>query len=249
MNETVPPPWDVDGAIERPVSRQARRMADEIFAKIAAGQFEFGTRLPAEREFAEEYLVSRATVRQALSLLQRHGLIERRPGSGSIVRYLAPRAAEPADGAVLGLADLAATTSPLEYGVVRSIVEPEIVRLAVLNMTSRNIERMKQIRAEMDAVTVDGEAFARIDDRLRMHLAECCRNPLLLAMWQLVKHVGAGADWAVGRRRALTPGRIRTHANRIRALCAAIENRDLEASVEHARLMLADFNQDLVPGA
>ena len=47
-------------------------------------------RLPCEQELAEQYHVSRQTVRQALAELEQEGRIEKRRGSGS---YLRPTAA------------------------------------------------------------------------------------------------------------------------------------------------------------
>ncbi len=250
MSNLPAPPWDSEVFPDAPLSTKARRLADEIFAKIGSGEYALGTRLPAERQLAEDFGVSRTTVRQSLALLTRHSVIERRQGSGSVVRQRPARAsaAQDSGGWKTGLSDLSQITSPLELGVVRSIIEPEMMRLAVLNMTSRDIERMQEIMAEMERVASDGEAFCDLDDTLRLHLATGSRNPLLLEMYRMVQHVGAKADWAVARRRALTPGRIRTFTARNRALCTAIANRDLEGTVEQTRLALADFHQGLVGG-
>ena len=63
-------------------------IADELRIHIEAGKYAESDSLPTEFAIAEEYRVSRQTVRQALSLLVRDGLIEKRQGSGSrIVRH------------------------------------------------------------------------------------------------------------------------------------------------------------------
>ncbi len=243
------PPWDVMNGIDQSISQQARKLADGLFRAINLGQFEYGTRLPAERALAEEHRVSRATVRQALGLLENHEVIDRRQGSGSTVRYRTERAAADVDIPGFGFSELSQITSPLEFGVARSVVEPELVRMAVLNMTGRNIQTMQEILAKLEAESVDGEAFSKADDRLRLHIAESSRNPMLLAIWRVIHHVGATADWAVSRRQALSPGRIREMKQRTRTLCTAIENREIESAIEHTRLALADLHQDLVRGA
>jgi DNA-binding FadR family transcriptional regulator len=149
---------------------------------------------------------------------------------------------------VLDLREIGETTSPLELGVVRSIIEPEIARLAVLSMTSRDIQRLNEIQREIETVTVDGERFAELDDALRMQIARGTRNPLLIAIYSMVNHVSRNADWAAQRRKALTPGRIREYRIQNRSLCEAISNREIEAAVEYLKLSLAEFHQDLMRG-
>lgn len=58
---------------------------DEIVAFIAAERLNRGGRLPTERQLAETLGISRPTLRQALELLEKDGLIERRQGSGTYV--------------------------------------------------------------------------------------------------------------------------------------------------------------------
>jgi GntR family transcriptional regulator len=56
-----------------------------IRGQIDDGELRRGDRLQSEPELAEEYAVSRATVRQALDELERDGLIERVVGRGTFV--------------------------------------------------------------------------------------------------------------------------------------------------------------------
>lgn len=248
------PPWDIDTKIRKPVSPKAREFADMIFDGILDGQFRYGTRLPAERILCEEYGLSRNSVRQALALLGEYNVIERIPGSGSVVSYrqmngsgASDRAAEE-NATTIDLREIGEITSPLELGVVRSIIEPEIARLAVLSMTSRDIQKMNEIQDRIELVTVDGEQFCELDEMLRMQIAKGTHNPLLIVAYQMINHVNTAADWATQRRRSLTPGRIREYKLQNRSLCEAISNRDMEAAVENLKLSLAEFHQDLMRG-
>ena len=47
-----------------------------------------GERLPSERDLAEQFAVSRMTLRQAVSLLVEEGVLERRVGSGTLFLVL-----------------------------------------------------------------------------------------------------------------------------------------------------------------
>lgn len=249
------PPWDVDDEIKMPVSPEARRIADEIFEDICRGIYSYGTRLPSERALTQKYDLSRNTVRQALTLLEDYGLTERRAGSGSIVCYRPQtdtddtglNIAEPRN--MLDLTELGNNTSPLELSVARSILEPEIARLAVLSMTPNDLKRLFLILEEMDKIKTDSERFAELDDELRMQIARGSHNPLLVSTYEMINLVSRDASWADQRQKSLTPARIREYRLQNRSLCEAIRQRDIESAVEYLKLLLADFNQDLMRGA
>ena len=56
-----------------------------LLDRIERGEFEPGQRLPSEREFCDQFGVSRITIRQALSELMRDGLVQSVPGKGTFV--------------------------------------------------------------------------------------------------------------------------------------------------------------------
>ncbi|MCV3296350.1 MAG: GntR family transcriptional regulator [Oenococcus sp.] len=61
------------------------RIRDDLAKRIDKQQFESGSRLPSERLLAQEYKVSRMTLRQATTLLVNQGKLLRKPGSGTYV--------------------------------------------------------------------------------------------------------------------------------------------------------------------
>lgn len=65
-------------------------VADTLRAQMQAGKYANATILPSEFAIAQEYQVSRQTVRQALALLAQDGLIETRRGSGSHILRTVP---------------------------------------------------------------------------------------------------------------------------------------------------------------
>src|SRR4029434_1284654 len=64
----------------------ANRVTKEIEGLIIDGRIEMGRRLPSERDLADQFGVSRTVVREAVRGLVAKGLLEVRPGSGTIVR-------------------------------------------------------------------------------------------------------------------------------------------------------------------
>jgi GntR family transcriptional regulator len=62
-----------------------RKVADDIKTAISEGAYAAGTRLPSESELAEQYAVSRGTVRQAFAALRADGVIASRRGARRVV--------------------------------------------------------------------------------------------------------------------------------------------------------------------
>lgn len=58
---------------------------DKIKEQIDKGIWKIGQRLPSERDLAEEFGVSRMTLRQGITLLVEEGILQRKVGSGTYV--------------------------------------------------------------------------------------------------------------------------------------------------------------------
>jgi GntR family transcriptional regulator/MocR family aminotransferase len=67
-----------------------RWLYEELRSAILAGQLRPGSRLPASRELAESYAVSRPTVVTAFEQLKSEGYVEGRAGSGTYVSQVLP---------------------------------------------------------------------------------------------------------------------------------------------------------------
>ena len=60
-------------------------ISEALAARIAAGELATGSRLPTQTQLAAEFSASRHTVRRALEVLERKGLVRGRQGSGVYV--------------------------------------------------------------------------------------------------------------------------------------------------------------------
>jgi GntR family transcriptional regulator len=74
-----------DTAKRRGATPRYVEVANDLRARINAGEFTNGTQMPTENALCERHGVSRFTVREALRRLQAEGLIRRRRGSGTTV--------------------------------------------------------------------------------------------------------------------------------------------------------------------
>lgn len=70
-----------------------RQIVADIEARIVAGDWAPGRRIPTEHELAVEYACSRMTVNRAMTALATAGLVERRRKTGSVVAWPAARTA------------------------------------------------------------------------------------------------------------------------------------------------------------
>ena len=221
----------------RPAARGAAALAATLRRAILDGEYQFGDRLPAERDLASHYTLSRGTVREALRQLEDMRLVARRVGSGTYVQFRDQRARQ---------ADIARLTSPLELIEVRIGVEPHMVRLATLNATAHDIERMTDALNRLEASGADAERFSRFDEAFHLCLAEAARNPLMLWLYEQVNAVRRDTLWEARKDKVLTPRRIVEYNQQHRALVQAIAGRDVEAAVGAITRHLEEAKADLI---
>ena len=66
-------------------NKLSNKIIRDIKQKILSGKLKTGDRLPAERELAEDYKVSRITIRNAISRLVYLGFLQTLPQSGTFI--------------------------------------------------------------------------------------------------------------------------------------------------------------------
>lgn len=126
---------------------------------ISEGSLTPGHRLPAERELAELFGVSRSSLRQALKVLEIMGVISQRVGDGTYLNTAAPAIlAEPLEFLILldGL-------SFHELMEARLIVEPELAARAAARATLEDVAELQQVLTEMEASRKDDGRFTEFD--------------------------------------------------------------------------------------
>lgn len=63
-----------------------QRIAKQVINQILSGDFPINTQLPTEKQFCEQFSISRHTAREALRYVEKTGLVERKQGSGTLVK-------------------------------------------------------------------------------------------------------------------------------------------------------------------
>jgi DNA-binding FadR family transcriptional regulator len=250
-DEFEAPPWVEDVSRHPLVTPRVKEIATRLFARVASGEFPFGTRIPAERDLAEAFGDSRATVRQALEFLSAYGIVSRRPGSGTFVSY--QRKPRSHDGSSpshlsdhLNVDQLAETASPFAMNVASSIVAPEMTRLATIYMSTRDIADLHGQLQRLEAIVTESDMFAMLEEEFMMSIASGTHNSLIVAMYAILHEVRRHPQWAAARRQALAPAKIKSIQLLFRSLYEAIERRNVETAVEIVKLYVANAHEDMI---
>ena len=119
------------------------QVADRLRQLIVTEELARGERLPNELQLADEFGVSRATVREALRLLAAQSLIRTAKGVGGGSYVTAPSAENVSESlrSGLGLMTSSADVTLEELLEVRALLEVPAARLAALRRSDEHLER------------------------------------------------------------------------------------------------------------
>ena len=163
--ERVHPPTTFEETVER------------LGTAIRLGLLPPGTRLPPERDLADELGISRSTLRQALTTLVQSGhLISRRGRSGGT--FVAEEPPLTHDQPAEPLASEQAR-AVLDY---RITVETGVAVLAAERATEDDLALLEVLTDEMGATAgARFRVYRRADVRFHIGVAEACHSPRLVA--------------------------------------------------------------------
>src|ERR687888_570668 len=137
------------------LARASSAIAHQIRTAIVTGRLKRGDRLAPERELAEQFGVSRVTVRDALRALEAMGLIEVRVGARGGAFVTVP------SGSVVGqtMSDMMMmqAISPEDIVEARLVVELGTVTLACARATDEDLTRLHDFSLRADEALAAGE--------------------------------------------------------------------------------------------
>jgi GntR family transcriptional regulator, transcriptional repressor for pyruvate dehydrogenase complex len=213
----------------RQVTRPRDQVEQQIREAILAGQFAQGEKLPPETELAQQFGVSRPTVREALGALVSAGLIRKIPGvaGGSFVNTVTPDSlsqmlSESMDTILrLGALDVAELTS------VRRVLEVPAAEWAAKHRQESHLGTLHAIVQKQRDTTINDPDIPSYDLAFHTTIGHASGNRLLAAFIAAVHESTHPAQYLhvtkeVGRRT------VKQHM----AILAAIENQEAEAAAD-----------------
>ncbi len=161
-------------------TRIPEQLAKDLEKLLEDGIWQPGEQIPPERELANRFGVSRASVREALRILELHGWVEIRQGDGT-------RVAQPAEGFARRLRPhLHEPAFVSELFELRRILEPGAVALAATRVEEGDLQKLDQLIEEQKAAFGDRFTFVELDMDFHRVLAEASRNTVLCEVLNLL---------------------------------------------------------------
>lgn len=214
-------------ALVQPIRRDRlyQGIVTQIEALLERGELKPGDQLPAERQLAEQFEVSRASVREALRSLELLGMVETRAGGGTFVRRAH------ADDLARPLSSLITRGHTVADVIdVRGLVEPAVAERAARNITDAEAAELREILSEQEKKVSAGQPYVEEDTRFHELIGQAARNELLTTMlgviWDVLR--ASREEWLQTERRAHSS--LDAH----RRILAALEQHDPEAAREAA---------------
>lgn len=157
----------------------------DIEADLRSGKIKVGDRLPGERTLAETYGISRASVREAIRILDAMGVLRSSVGSG------------PTSGAIVISDPSAGLSSALRLHVASNrLPVADIVQTRVLLETwtaragadraggDEDLEQAAQLLHAMDDPEMDRATFHELDARFHVALSSLAGNAVVATMME-----------------------------------------------------------------
>jgi len=152
--------------------RRYQQVAAAIEQAVAQGRYPPGQRLASERDLAEEFGVSRPTIRRAVIVLEMRGLLEARQGSGVYVR----QSSSPGPALAPKDPDIGA----FEHAEARRLFESEVTALAAARITDEELAYLESLVMDMNNKEATKEQSELADRQFHIAIARATRNSAIV---------------------------------------------------------------------
>ncbi|WP_343501513.1 FadR/GntR family transcriptional regulator [Alloyangia pacifica] len=153
-----------------------RLVAEEIAARIRAGDFASGTKMPADKDLVAQLGVSRTTVREAMIALELMGYVVTRYGAGAFVADPLPMAQDETHPERPGLPGF------FELVEARFVIEPEIAAIAASTVTPGQIAQLTRCIEGMCDTRLPFDRIEAHDREFHLVIARSTGNSLFVTM-------------------------------------------------------------------
>lgn len=193
----------------------------EIIARVAAGTYAVGERLPAERTLCDEFEVARGTVRRALAKLEELGVLRIKANSGIYVQGLPksrlPQTFLPPDLASVNLHDIVEARKAIELAALKQAVE---------RISTREMKGLRALLEGMTEAVDDLPRFLELDLAFHQRLVRASGNAVLATAFEAIYDYHRFSAVYTSQHEGEEAEALRYHER----LLAAIDEGDVRAS-------------------
>lgn len=202
------------------------QLVDQVMIKlrhmIGSGEFAVGDRLPSEPQLMKMFGVGRTTTREAIRVLAHCGIVQVQQGSGTFVRATSEASGD-------SLTERLRNARVREVYQVRRALDVEVVRLAALNRSEADVDKIGAIIARLKdyCASAASESFREANIELYAAFAASSKNNILIDLYR---------SFAQSMRDAVSqlivfPGVMKSCLARHEQVYRAIANRDPQTAV------------------
>lgn len=203
-------------------TRIHEEIADRIRQLILARTLPPGQPLPAERELAHRFGVSRGSVRDALRTLETLGLLEMRHGQGTFPRELS------VDRLVTPLVSVLTYRRDLQTELmdVRRMFEPAVARVAATRVTDEDVAALQRVIEAQRRKLAAGQSAIVEDTAFHAALAQATHNLVAVRLMETLNDLLMESRKLTLQRRGRPQRSLQGHE----AIVKALRRRDPDAA-------------------
>lgn len=204
-------------------------VAEILLRRLREAYYRPGTRLPAERQLAEELGVSRPTLREALAALELMGVVYTHVGAGTFVSDTDPASA---DGSLRS-----EDASPSQILAARLVIEPEVAALASDHWDRQSLAVIARPLKQLERAAATGSATHPTNEDRQFHAAisRAAGNEVLVSLLNPLWEMMTQSLW----RRLKSRGWGTEHTRRV-----AVEHREIYEAIRARDAALARFTME-----
>lgn len=225
------------------------QIVDQIRQLIESGELKVGDKLPPERELCLQFGTSRASIREAFSVLETLGMIESRSGQGNYIR--ADASTVSLDGEFLKA--LLMDHDPFEIYETRLEIEPSMAAFAAQRATDeektlmrKQVALLNDVGSKLENDLSFFEEYMEVDRFFHLLVGRAAHNEVLFIVFSAVNLMMKEEHWKkVKSKGVLKPGNLSVYKTEHSQICEAICDGRAEEAKLYMRKHILDIREDL----
>ena len=216
----------LNGLDPLPRATLSEQVAKQLAARITAGDWSPGAKLPSEAELCRAFHVGRSSLREALTSLAFIGLIRVRAGGGS---YVAEQPSAYYTSAWLNTGTLNNGKALADFIEARLVLESELAGICAERITNQELDALAVLVEKMKLTADNADEFWKLDLSFHLSMGKAAKNDVLN---DILKNVREQMRDLISKSLLLNEGMEQAVAQHVRVLEALRQHNSVRARHE-----------------